>query len=184
PIEGVLYADSAGAPAALLGTSSPLTFSNTNAAGWYALTFATPLKVAAGNYCIGVLTGASSGVAGFRYDSVTNSREINANTYSSGPSDPFGAFSTDSEQMSIYATYTAGPPPPPPPRPVNVQPPVISGTAQAGSTLSTTEGTWSESPTSYAYEWQRCNTAGEECTQISGAKGKSYPATAPDVGST
>jgi hypothetical protein len=33
----------------------------------------------------------------------------NTNTYTSGPSDPFGgSTTTDAEQMSLYATYTTG----------------------------------------------------------------------------
>ena len=104
-VEGVVYSDSGGTPNALLGTSTPLTFASTNAAGWYDLTFTTPLNLAAGNYWIGVITGATAGVAGFRYDSVTNSRDVNPNTYTSGPTNPFGAVTTDSEQMSLYATY-------------------------------------------------------------------------------
>ena len=37
--------------------------------------------------------------------------------------------------------------------PVNSVAPVISGTLSVGSTLTTTNGTWSNSPTSYAYQW-------------------------------
>ncbi|MDQ2761438.1 MAG: hypothetical protein M3Y17_13705, partial [Actinomycetota bacterium] len=62
----------------------------------------------AGRYWIGVITGASSNVAGFRYATVTASRDYNTNSYASGPSDPFGSHSTDGEQMSLYATYTSG----------------------------------------------------------------------------
>jgi hypothetical protein len=86
-----------------------LTFASTNAAGWYDLTFPTPPHLAAGNYWIGVLTGSTWYVAGYRYSSVSNSRDYNTNTYSKGPSDPFGAVTTiDSQQMSLYATYTPG----------------------------------------------------------------------------
>ena len=106
-LEGVVYANSAGAPGALLGTTSQLAFHGTNPAGWYALTFNTPLKLASGSYWIGVITGATSDVAGFRYDSVSKSRVYNTNTYTSGPSNPFGgSLTTDGEQTSLYATYT------------------------------------------------------------------------------
>ena len=38
--------------------------------------------------------------------SVSASRKVNANTYTAGASNPFGAVgSTDSEQMSLYAVY-------------------------------------------------------------------------------
>jgi hypothetical protein len=66
---------------------------------------ASPVKLAAGNYWIGVITGGTGGVAGFRYDSVAGSRDYNFNVYTSGPSNPFGAVSTDAEQTSLYATY-------------------------------------------------------------------------------
>ncbi|HEV2981916.1 MAG TPA: hypothetical protein VGX51_10830, partial [Solirubrobacteraceae bacterium] len=59
-----------------------------------------------GNYWIGVFTGSTADIAGFRYDSVEKSRDYNANEYSLGPSNPFGSFSTDSEQQSLYAIYT------------------------------------------------------------------------------
>jgi hypothetical protein len=39
--------------------------------------------------------------------------------------------------------------------PVNSVAPVISGNTQVGQTLTTTDGTWSNTPTSYAYQWKR-----------------------------
>jgi hypothetical protein len=108
-LRGVIYADAGGAPGALLAVSSELLFSSSQAAGWYALAFSAPVALAAGRYWIGVISGASSGVAGFRWSSVAASRVYNTNTYTSGPSDPFGgAITTDAEQMSLYATYTTG----------------------------------------------------------------------------
>jgi hypothetical protein len=107
-LKGLIYADSSTAPGTLLGVSEPLTFKSTNTAGWYDLVFSAPVKLAAGNYWIGVITGASSYVAGFRYDAVTGARDYNANTYTSGPTNPFGTPSIDPEQTSLYATYTPG----------------------------------------------------------------------------
>jgi hypothetical protein len=104
-MKGLIYADSAGAPAGLLGVSEQLTFKSTNAAGWYDMTFSSPVKLTAGNYWIGVMTGATAGVASFRWTSVSGSRDYNANAYASGPTNPFGAVSTDAEQTSLYATY-------------------------------------------------------------------------------
>jgi DNA-binding beta-propeller fold protein YncE len=102
----VIYSDNAGKPEALLGVSEQLTFKSTNAAGWYALPFAAPVKLAPGNYWLGVITGATQKVTGFRYTSVTGSRDYNANAYGSGPTNPFGTPTTDAEQVSLYATYT------------------------------------------------------------------------------
>jgi hypothetical protein len=107
-IKGVIYSDVGGKPEALLATSEQLAFKSTDTAGWYDLPLGTPLKLAAGNYWLGVITGAASGVASFRYDSVASSRDYNANVYTSGPSNPFGAVTTDAEQESLYATYTPG----------------------------------------------------------------------------
>ena len=80
-LEGVIYSDNAGKPQALLGVSEQLTFKSTNAAGWYDLSFVSPLRLAAGTYWIGVITGATPGVAGWRYDGVSGARAYNANTY-------------------------------------------------------------------------------------------------------
>ena len=53
--------------------------------------------------------------------------------------------------------------------PQNTAPPVISGSTTVGSTLTTTNGSWTNSPTSYTYQWQRCNTSGSSCQNVSGA---------------
>jgi hypothetical protein len=105
-LKGLIYSESTGAPGALLGVSEQLTFTSSSSTGWYDLVFPSPINLTAGNYWIGVITGATGGVTGFRYDSVSGSRDYNANTYSSGPTNPFGAFTTDSEQTSLYATYS------------------------------------------------------------------------------
>jgi len=107
-IEGVIYADSGGSPGALIATSSQLVFPSTGAAGWYSLPFASSPRLAAGRYWIGVLTGGTTHAAGYRYATVTASRRYNTNTYASGPSSPFGSATSDSQQMSLYATYTPG----------------------------------------------------------------------------
>ena len=68
--------------------------------------------------------------------------------------------------------------------PANTTLPAISGTAQQGSTLTTDNGTWSNSPTSYAYAWSRCNASGNTCAAISGATTQTYQVQQADVGST
>ena len=73
------------------------------------------------------------------------------------PSSSFGSANRESRTWSFYVTYTpAGPPPPPPPVPVNTTLPVVSGSAQVGAIVSASTGTWSNTPTSYGYQWQRC----------------------------
>jgi hypothetical protein len=68
--------------------------------------------------------------------------------------------------------------------PENTALPVVSGTAQQGSALSTTNGTWTNSPTSFSYAWKDCNLSGESCTTISGATSSSYTLKEADVGHT
>ncbi|MCW3027812.1 MAG: hypothetical protein JWN81_1023, partial [Solirubrobacterales bacterium] len=180
-IKGLIYADSSGSPAALLATSTQLTFKSTSTAGWYDLPFAIPPSLAAGNYWIGVITGATGGIVGFRYDKVTSSRDFNTNSYTSGPTNPFGSFSTDSEQASLYATYTPAQKASPP---VNTALPAISGTAKVGQTLSASSGAWTESPTSYKYQWQSCDATGANCAPIEGATSATYSLKSAEIGST
>ena len=48
--------------------------------------------------------------------------------------------------------------------PGNLTLPTISGTPQQGQTLTASNGTWSNSPTSYSYQWARCDSTGGNCT--------------------
>jgi hypothetical protein len=61
--------------------------------------------------------------------------------------------------------------------PVNVTPPVASGTATVGSTLAVTVGTWIQSPT-YTFQWLRNGVA------IAGATSQTYLLVAADSGKT
>lgn len=67
--------------------------------------------------------------------------------------------------------------------PANTAAPAISGTAAVGQALTASAGTWNNSPTSFAYQWQRCNAAGAACTNIAGATASGYRVTTADVGS-
>ena len=62
--------------------------------------------------------------------------------------------------------------------PSNLSPPSISGDALVGSLLSVSnDGTWSNNPTSYAYQWYRSGT-----TQIVGQTNTSYTTQQADIG--
>jgi hypothetical protein len=65
--------------------------------------------------------------------------------------------------------------------PVNTAPPAISGTPKVGQTLTVSNGTWSNTPTSYTYQWQRC-TSTTTCTNIANAVGQSYVVRQADGG--
>ena len=62
--------------------------------------------------------------------------------------------------------------------------PAIGGTLVAGDILSATKGTWSGSPTSFAYQWQDCDTTGKNCANTSGATAATYTLQSSDVGHT
>ena len=177
-LRGVIYSDSSGKPAALLGTTNELAFHSNERAGWRTLAFPAPIGLPAGAYWIGLITGATANVTSFRYDSVANSRDFNANAYSAGPSDPFGAHETDSEQMSIYASYASRAPLA---APVNAAAPTVSGVTQTEQELTAAPGSWSDSPTGFAYQWQRCDSAGANCSAIAAATAPTYKLEAADL---
>lgn len=67
--------------------------------------------------------------------------------------------------------------------PVNTVAPAVTGTATIGSTLSTTDGTWTNTPTSFAYQWQRdVGTSGVTWVDIAGATANTYVVTKNDMG--
>jgi hypothetical protein len=69
--------------------------------------------------------------------------------------------------------------------PVNTAAPSISGSPQVGQTLTASNGTWnSETTPTYTYQWQRCDTAGNNCANISNATGQTYKVTSDDSNKT
>jgi hypothetical protein len=67
--------------------------------------------------------------------------------------------------------------------PSNTSLPSISGSARDGSLLTASHGSWTGSPTSYAYQWLRCDAQGGNCGAISGATSQRYTVQTADVGS-
>jgi len=61
-------------------------------------------------------------------------------------------------------------------------PPTVSGTAQVGDTLTAVPGSWSNVPTGYTYQWERCSAG--TCTPIKDATAGTYVPAAGDVGDT
>ncbi len=79
--------------------------------------------------------------------------------------------------VSATTAAVAGPP-------VSTESPTIAGTPAVGQALTATTGTWSGNPTSFAYQWQRCDQAGAGCAAAAGANAQTYTVTASDIGST
>src|SRR5207237_7289007 len=63
-------------------------------------------------------------------------------------------------------------------------PPTISGTAQQGQTLTESPGTWTNNPTGFSYQWQRCDAEGNNCTPNTGTTHLTNVLTAEDVRQT
>ncbi len=66
--------------------------------------------------------------------------------------------------------------------PTNTSRPVISGTPSVGSGLTVSQGSWSPALTSTQRQWERCNSSGGGCLNISGATGSTYTVQTADVG--
>ena len=70
--------------------------------------------------------------------------------------------------------------------PDNTAEPRITGSATVGSELSASQGTWTGSPTSFAYQWVRCPRggglpSGADCAAIGGATTTKYVVASADV---
>jgi hypothetical protein len=68
--------------------------------------------------------------------------------------------------------------------PTNSGAPSISGSARQNQTLTANNGSWNNTPTSFAYQWQRCTSAGSGCAGIAGATSKTYQLAFADVDQT
>jgi len=66
--------------------------------------------------------------------------------------------------------------------PKNTAPPTISGTPKIGQTMTADPGSWSANPTSFAYQWQRCDADIAACSNLAGATSKTYLVPLADLG--
>jgi hypothetical protein len=84
-----------------------------------------------------------------------------------------------SEPASSSPTSVVAPLPP-----ANTKIPTISGAAQQGQTLTEAQGSWTNEPTTFEYQWLQCDSLGMSCTPIPGASEQTYVPTTADVGGT
>ena len=87
-----------------------------------------------------------------------------------------GSLLSDQDQMSRTLTISGLFPP------AVSSAPTISGTVRAGLTLSATNGTWSNTPTSYLYQWKSASTSGGTYSDIANANSSAYELVSGDVG--
>jgi hypothetical protein len=123
---------------------------------------------AAGEVCVPVFTGPSYQLSRSDVGSTIEvlERAVAAN----------GAQSSDITPLTGIVSASA-------PTVSSSDPPTINGTPQIGNTLTVSPGTWSNQPTSYTYQWERCSN-GTTCTAIDGATGSTYTPGMADVGDT
>jgi hypothetical protein len=70
------------------------------------------------------------------------------------------------------------------PLPEATSAPQVTGTPTRDVALSVSGGRWSNSPTGFTYNWQRCDSSGNNCQPIAGATGQSYTLVTADEGKT
>src|SRR5262245_38880870 len=66
--------------------------------------------------------------------------------------------------------------------PSSSDPPSITGSAVVGEELTASDGAWQGAPTSFSYQWRRCNSAGAACADVVNATARSYGVRTADVG--
>jgi hypothetical protein len=73
-------------------------------------------------------------------------------------------------------------PPPPATAPVNTRLPSIAGVPQSSKTITADPGSWTGDPTSFEYQWQRCDASGGSCIPV--GSGVSYTCVPSDIDKT
>ncbi len=179
-MRGLIYADSGGQPGPLMGVTSEISLAAGAAANWVSLPFASALSLPAGSYWLGYWYADAN--AHRYYVNRSGWERYRAFAYSAtgSPAASFGSATSAYSNYSLVAVYATAAPSPP----ANTVPPAITGTPAQGQTLSASTGTWSGNPTSYTYQWRRCNTAGDNCTTILAANGQTYTLTIADLDTT
>ena len=129
------------------------------------------LLIGIANY-YGVNTTISNNLMGDILDAVGGNAAI-SNNYIQDIVIALGGPSSSNNWIEEWLAITAVPP-----APVNTVAPVISGTMVVGQTLTTTNGTWTNSPISFTYKWYKGITA------IVGATSSTYILVQADAGTT
>jgi hypothetical protein len=175
-IAGV-YADGGGQPGALLTSGAS---SSPKGGGWNTVTVSSVGLTSGVTYWIALL--GKSGTAAFRgrtggpCSSITSAQS----SLTSLPSVWTSGAKSNTCPLSAYVSGT----PTTVTAPVNMAPPVVSGSAMQGDMVSTSNGSWSNTPSGYAYGWEDCDSYGNNCAPIGGATSSSYTLTSADVGHT
>src|ERR1700733_6848857 len=175
-----VYSNSGGKPGSLLASGSIASpkagAGNALSVGSASITQGTPfclcLPRAGGQRNYPDSTGQSGAAASY----VESSSGLTSLPANYAPGDEWSASPASFYAMGSSAAAPAAP--------SNSGVPVVSGSAVEGQTLSTSNGSWSHSPTSFGYQWQDCNSSGGSCANIAGATSASYTLGSGYVGDT
>ena len=116
------------------------------------------------------IAGATTGIYTLTSSDVGSTIRVRVTGTNAG-----GSVIADSAQTGLVA----------PDPPANTAVPVVTGTTRDTQTLTTTNGSWTGTPTiTFTRQWRRCNAAGASCADIAGATGATYTLVAGDVGAT
>ncbi|HEY7795157.1 MAG TPA: FG-GAP-like repeat-containing protein [Gaiellaceae bacterium] len=175
----VYRADGQGNPTSFVTKGAEVQINRNQAAGW--VTSSLPaVSLTSGNYLLGLLSGPNGESASISYAPAAGRGLWNANPYPT-PTTSWGQVNRDEATWSVYVTYT---PATSVPAPANTALPTISGTAQVGQTLTASNGEWTNSPSGYTHQWQRCNSGGTACANVAAATSTTYAVVNGDVGGT
>ena len=94
----------------------------------------------------------------------------------------FGVRATDRTGTRKAYASRVGPVAGPKARLVSTGQPTVIGVPKEGQTLQVSAGSWSPTPTTIEYQWQRCNPNGRLCKPLPGATASTYAVTAADTG--
>jgi len=195
-----LYSDSNGSPGTLLDSGS---VSSPRSGAWNTAKLSGGVAITSGaKYWLAAL-GTGGGKFTFRDRAggtgcttlVSSQSNLTALPTSFSPGESWQGYCPGSFYVNGTATNAGGSTPsssgptatvtaPAPAAPTNSTAPTVTGQTVQGQTLTTTNGGWTGSPTSYTYKWQDCNSSGASCANISGATFTTYTLQASDVGST
>src|SRR3984885_340461 len=175
-----VYSNSGGKPGSLLASGS---IASPKAGAWNAVSVGSASITQGTTYWLALLpTGGqlnypdSTGQSGAAASYVESSSGLTSLPANYAPGDEWSASPASFYAMGSSAAAPAAP--------SNSGVPVVSGSAVEGQTLSTSNGSWSNSPTSFGYQWQDCNSSGGSCANIAGATSASYTLGSGDVGDT
>jgi len=153
-------------------------FVNETASGWQEVVLNNPVSITSGSmFTVGYSTDGVS----FPFGNNWLTKSVGPITLISGYSiytNVAGTYPTDTNGSNYgvdfeFTTAVV---------PRNTAIPSISGTKRTGETLTANTGTWSGTPSTYAYQWKRASTSSGTYTNIASATNSSYVLTDSDIG--